>query len=135
MEQGIIFVIHYLDDFLTVGPPGSFECSFNLNTIVKVCNALGIPFALEKVAGPATFLEFLEIVLDTHRMEARLPADKFSRVQLAVAQWLDQKNTTKREILSLVGQLQHAAKVVRPGRTDVCNSGKIITARFLYKVK
>jgi len=88
-EQDIIFVIHNLDDFLTIGPPGSSECSFNLNTIVKVCNALGIPLALEKVAGPATSLEFLGIALDTHRMEARLPADKFSRVQQAVAQWLD----------------------------------------------
>ena len=118
-EQGIIFVIHYLDDFLTIGPPGSHECSFNLNTIVRVCNALGIPLALEKVAGPTTSLEFLGIVLDTQKMEARLPADKFSRVQQAVAQWLDRENATKREILSLVGQLQHAAKVVRPGRTFV----------------
>jgi len=90
-----------------------------LNIIVRVCNALGIPLSLEKMAGPATSLEFLGIVLDTYRIEACLPADKFSRVQQAVAQWLDRKNATKREILSLMGQLQHAAKVVRPGRTFV----------------
>ena len=33
---------------------------------------LGIPLAIEKVEGPATVLEFLGIVLDTERMEARL---------------------------------------------------------------
>ena len=91
----------------------------NLNTTVTVCNALGIPLALEKVAGPATSLEFLGILLDTERMQARLPAEKLLRTQQAVAQWLCRKNATKREILSLVGHLQHAAKVVRPGRTFV----------------
>jgi len=118
-EQGVTFLIHYLDDFLTIGAPSSPECQFNLNTIVTVCNALGIPLALEKVAGPATSLEFLGIMLDTDSMEARLPAEKLARTQQAVAEWLGKKNATKREILSLVGHLQHAAKVVRPGRTFV----------------
>ena len=33
--------------------------------------------------------------------------------------WQDKRSATKRQILSLVGLLQHAAKVVRPGRTFV----------------
>ena len=32
-------------------------------------------------------------------------------------EWLHKKSATKREILSLVGLLQHATKVVRPGRS------------------
>ena len=75
--------------------------------------------ATEKVAGPATTLEFLGILLDTARMEARLPNEKLARVRQTVTVWLDKKSATKREILSLVGLLQHAAKVVRPGRTFV----------------
>ena len=58
----------------------------NLNTTVTVCNALGIPLALEKVAGPATSLEFLGILLDTEKMQARLSAEKLLRTQQAVAQ-------------------------------------------------
>ena len=52
-------------------------------------------------------------------MEARLPCDKLSRVQTTIVEWLNKRSATKREILSLVGVLQHAAKMVRPGRTFV----------------
>ena len=64
-------------------------------------------------------LDFLGIVFDTERMEARLPKDKLDRIQTAIQEWLNKRSATKREILSLVGVLQHAAKVVRPGRTFV----------------
>ena len=69
--------------------------------------------------GPTTALTFLGIVLDTSRMEARLPKEKLTRLQSTVAEWMGKRKATKREILSLIGQLQHAAKVVRAGRTFV----------------
>lgn len=53
-------------------------------------------------------------------MEAHLPEEKLARIQKEVSNWLSKKSATKREILSLVGVLQHAAKVVRPGHTFVC---------------
>ena len=118
-NQGVSYLIHYLDDFLTVGPAGSPECQHNLYIIIQVCKALGVPLALEKVAGPTMVLDFLGILLDTIRMEARLPDEKLDRVRQRVREWLGKNNATKREILSLVGLLQHAAKVVRPGRTFV----------------
>ena len=46
--------------------------------ILAVSNALGVPLAANKVAGSTLALEFLGIVLDTHRMEARLPIEKTS---------------------------------------------------------
>ena len=49
-------------------------------------------------------------------MEARLPDDKLDRMQETVTSWLPEKKATKRAILSLVGILQHATKIVRPGR-------------------
>ena len=52
-------------------------------------------------------------------MEARLPEEKLTRIYHTVANWLDKRTATKRDILSLVGLLQHAAKVVRPGRIFV----------------
>ena len=62
-------------------------------------------------------LTFLGVTLDTIRMEACLPPEKLDRVRQTVALWLTKKKATKRAILSLVGTLQHAAKIVRPGRT------------------
>ena len=52
-------------------------------------------------------------------MEARLPEEKLTRIRQLITSWLNRKKATKREILSLVGLLQHAAKVVRCGRSFV----------------
>ena len=115
-QQGISLLLHY---FLIVGPPASNVCQQQLDTVKQVCDMLGVPLVLEKVEGPATSLSFLGIILDTVNMEARLPPEKLQRFQLLVVEWLEKKKATKRNILSLVGQLQHATKVVRQGRTFV----------------
>ena len=72
-QQGISPLLHYLDDFLILGPPTSNVCQQQLDAVKQVCNALGVPLALEKVEGPTTCLSFLGITLDTVNMEARLP--------------------------------------------------------------
>ena len=118
-HNGVTPLLHYLDDFLTLGPPQSATCHCNLETLKHLSHRLGVPLALEKVEGPTTCLPFLGIILDSERMEVRLPNDKLARIQGLLATWLDKKKATKREILSLVGLLQHAAKVVRCGRSFV----------------
>ena len=47
-QQGVLHCFHYLDDFLTIGPPESSACQQNLGIIKQVCEWLGIPLALEK---------------------------------------------------------------------------------------
>lgn len=99
-QNNVSFLIHYLDDFLTMGPPSSLACQHNLDTIIKICNRLGVPLTLEKVEGPSTSLPFLGIVLDTVKMEARLPEVKLCKLREEVSQWVDWTNARKREILS-----------------------------------
>jgi len=70
---------------------------------------------LEKVEGPTQSLTFLGIVLDTKNMEACLPHEKLQRIWEQVAAWLVKCKATKRQLLSLVGLLQYATKVVKPG--------------------
>ena len=118
-HNGVTPLLHYLDDFLTLGPPQSNICNHNLATLKHLCHRLGVPLALEKVEGPTTSLPFLGIVLDSECLEARLPEDKLVRIQRLLVTWLDKKKATKHEILSLVGLLQHTAKVVRCGRSFV----------------
>ena len=55
--------------------------------------------------------------MDTQRWELRLPQEKLSRIQLLVASWRCRKSCTKKELLSLIGLLQHACRVVRAGRS------------------
>ena len=91
-------MLHYLDDFLTIGQPISPECHQNLQTIIQVCQFLNIPLAMEKVeGGPATTLEFLGILLDTVHIEARLPPEKLKRILSEVNLWLDKRPATKRQ--------------------------------------
>ncbi|XP_065918904.1 uncharacterized protein [Dysidea avara] len=116
-RQGVSPVIHYLDDFLTMGPALSGKCQENLAAIQHLCTDLGIPLAPEKLEGPTTCLTFLGIEIDTHLSLARLPKDKLTRIKSELRLWLKKRRATKRQILSLVGLLQHASKVVVPGRT------------------
>lgn len=48
-SKRISFSIHYLDDFLTVGPAASSTCQQNLQIFKNTCEELGVPLALEKV--------------------------------------------------------------------------------------
>ena len=108
--SGVSYLIHYLDDYLTMGPPLSSVCKDNLDIFTRLCKDLGVPLACEKLEGPSTSLTFLGITLYTNHMEIRLPEDKLSRIQIMLKTWLPRKKAIKRQILSLVGTLQHASK-------------------------
>ena len=75
-QQQVSPVLHYLDDFLTMGSQQSTTSAKNLTAIMKTCSMLSIPLALEKVSGPSYCLTFLGITLDTRLMQTHLPNDK-----------------------------------------------------------
>ena len=102
-----------------MGPPSSSCCNHNLDTIIQICYHLSVLLALEKIKGPSTSLPFLGIMLDTIKLEAMLPEDKHCKLREQISQWVGQKDAKKQEILSLVGSLQYATKVVHCGRAFV----------------
>ena len=108
-QQDISNIMHYLDNFWLA----SAECQNNLDIIKHTCSSLGVPLAAENVEGPLTTLAFLGIAIDTIKMEIRLADDKLARIRHTVSNWLTKQRAKKREILFLVGLLQHATKVVR----------------------
>ena len=87
---------------------------------MQVLSDLSIAMAPEKADVPATTLTFLGIELDSHTLTARLPADNLQRLKTMVSAWQDQKSCTKRELVSLVGTLQHTTMVIRFGRVFLC---------------
>ena len=91
-----------------MGQTDSTACNNHLTTIKEVCQDLGTPIAIEKLEGPSQCITFLDITLDTQCMEAQLPFNKLLRIHNQLSAWLTQKKATKREILFLVGLLQHA---------------------------
>ena len=118
-DLGVQQLWHYLDDYITCGAPESDECQSNLQMLVDVCRHLGVPLANEKLEGPTTCLVFLGILIDTIRGELRLPQEKLDRLRAQIEEWLQKRKCTKQELLSIAGQLQHAATVVWPGRVFV----------------
>ena len=117
-HHSIQAALHYLDDYIFFGPSGTPECAEALKMALQLCERLGVPVSKLKIEGPATVLSFLGILLDTVALELRLPDDKLRRLKTLIQQWKLKKSCTKRELLSLrIGQLQHACRVVRPGRT------------------
>ena len=109
-------LLHYLDDFISTGPPQSFQCVYNLNTAISVCYQLGLPLHTNKCVGPATSMTILGIELDSVNQVARLPEDKLLALRELIHSWMPRRWCRKRELESLIGHLHHAAKVVWPGR-------------------
>ena len=62
-------------------------------------------------------LIFVGTIIDTIKGELRLPADKLRRLMGEVEELLEKKWCTRRELESLIGTLQHACSVIRPGRS------------------
>ena len=116
LEWILIGVMHYLDDFLTMGMAGTDQCKLNLELTLTTCKSLGFPIKYQKIKGPSPIITFLGIELDTHKMEARLPQDKLEHLKEELQKWNGRKSCQKRTLLSLIGRLSHACKVVVAGR-------------------
>ena len=84
--------------------------------MLDTCAELGIPVAAHKCTDPTTCLVFLGIQIDTIKVQISLPQEKLERLKGLFQEWKTKKCCTRRELESLIGHLQHAAKVVRPGR-------------------
>ena len=95
-KLGVPNVIHILDDFFFVTKPPRSVCF--------------------KTFPPTTSLEFMGVLLDSNKMEARLPLDKLTRTKEALHDWSCKKSATLRELQSLIGTLQFACRVVVPGQ-------------------
>ena len=115
-DHGVQHLWHYLDDYITCGAAESDECQFNFQLLKDICGHLGIPLTEEKLEGPTMCLVFLDILIDTVQGELGFPQYKLDRLREQIAEWLRKKRCTKKELLSIAGQLQHAATVVWPCR-------------------
>ena len=93
--NGVASALHYLDDYLFFGPPGTPDCKGALQLALSLCQRLGVPVSEKKLESPATSLVFLGMELDTVALELRLPGDKLSRLRYIIAAWRDKKSCTK----------------------------------------
>ncbi len=110
---------HYLDDYLFAGSGSTSNCLNSINIATKVFENLCIPLSPEKYVASTTTITYLGITIDSQAMQIRLPVDKLKSIMALLASWRNTKKCTKRELLSLIGKLSFAAKVVPSGRTFI----------------
>ncbi len=114
-NYAIPHLVHLLDDFLIISSPNAIPAAHIL-TVQNVFSELGIPIAEEKTMGPATSIEFLGINLDSDKFQASLPKEKIDRIILVSSTLLEKPNCSKRELLSLLGHLNFAMRIIPQGR-------------------
>ena len=117
----ISYVGHILDEFLIMEPPAqtglpSQACQTSLSSMLLTFRTLGVSIAEHKTVGPSPIIEFLGIIIDSQKMEARLPSDKLNRLYVHLNSWHTKKSATLQELQSLIGTLHFSCKVIAPGR-------------------
>lgn len=118
-NYGVETIFHLLDDFLTVDKPDICIGERTMAVLSLLFGRLRIPLAKHKCVGPTVCLEYLGIVLDSSKMEARLPVDKVQRIIQFIETLIGRSNCTKRQLLQLLGHFNFASRVILPGRSFV----------------
>ncbi|XP_041963284.1 uncharacterized protein LOC121720877 [Alosa sapidissima] len=109
------FLVHLLDDFLVV-IPHSYPPALGISTLIDIFNKLGVPLSEEKTCGPLSRLKFLDIILDTEEFSSSLPKEKKDRISLLLNEFITSPSHTKQEVLSLLGHLNFAMRIIPQGR-------------------
>ena len=115
-NYGLKHVIHILDDFF-IAEHSKLACLTSFSTLLWVFMSLKAPTVASKTIGPSQQIEFMRIILDSVRMEARLPQDKLIRIKDLLGSFQKRRSVRLIELQSLIGTLQFACKVMVPGRT------------------
>ena len=115
-QAGVENIFYYIDDYIIVGPTGSPQCETGLLALQQIAHNLGVILVEDKTEGPATTLTILGIEVDSVAMTLRLPEEKLERLRSLLAERHGQRSGLRNGLEFLVGQLQHASRVVRAGR-------------------
>ena len=114
---GVPSVSHILDDYMFFGPAHDDTCLVALTTFQHVANVVGLPVKTSKTVRPSTNVILHGILVDTTKMEIRLPDDKLGKAITSVQALLSKEKVKLKELQSAIGFLAFVCKVVMPGRT------------------
>ena len=88
--------------------------------MISLCTTINAPVKTSKIDGPSTRLTFLGIVIDTEGMTAGISPERKADLILSIQSLRRKDKCTKYQLLSLVGKLSFACKVISAGRIFLC---------------
>ena len=108
----------YLDDIILISPDRS-KAEADFDTARRLLRQLSLPEAEAKAQAPATKVKWLGVNIDTVEMSLAIPEEKITQVLSQVSRYASARSMTKKNLQSILGQLIHVAKCVRPARLFV----------------
>lgn len=92
-QEDVLWLAHYTDDTITMGPAKSDECTRNKHIILSVGELLG-----HKCVGPTSCLVCLGTEVDSEAMELKLPHANLVNLHNLIKEWLGCKACTRHQI-------------------------------------
>jgi len=109
-----VSICSYLDDFAGVSLPQFANEDFEL--LGSVLSDLGLKESARKAHAPSVSMEFLGIQFNTVNMTLSITPARLVELRSLLDEWRVKKSASRKEIQSLVGKLQFAARCVPAGR-------------------
>lgn len=113
-EKFQVQVIHYLDDFLCKGSTFQ-DCVYAQQCVIAILRYLGLYISWSKMASPNQITKYLGILIDSVRMELRLPEGKLEKIQTLLSEVNKSDFISKKNLEKLTGYLAHCATIVKGG--------------------
>ena len=108
-------VVKLLDDFLFIGKSLE-DCTYGRDSFRKLCTLTGFPIAERKTVDPCHALTFLGVHLDTSEGIASIPREKIIKYSRDIRSLLQVKETSFKNLKSIIGKLQFVASIIPAGR-------------------
>ena len=114
-EFADVCLIALLDDFLFIGDDFSRVATAQ-QRFHALCDQIRLPINHAKTIFPCRCLIYLGVTIDTVAREVRLGVDKLQKLRDVLSYAIQARRLTKLQCQRIVGLLNWAARVVRPGR-------------------
>ena len=72
-----------------------------METVIGLCNELGVPLAKNKTVGPTNILPFLGYIIDTELMMVLIPFEKIEKLSRLLQLLLVRKQIKRSELESI----------------------------------
>ena len=108
----------YLDDLIILSTDRE-QARRHFETARALLKDLGLPEAADKVQEPAQEVKWLGVNINTANMTLSIPEDKVNEALEKVSRVATARSISRKHLQSIVGQLLHVAKCVKPARLFV----------------